>query len=72
MRVDVDDAGRQNQSLRADPLARSPEIPAYRDDSPVLDGHAVGSRRATETVDDDGVVDHEVVHGASPVWTQPR
>ena len=63
MGVDVHDAGREDEAAGVHPLARGAEIGADRGDASVLDRDAAGARGSAETVDDEGVVDHEIVHG---------
>ena len=71
VRVDVHDAGREDQAAGVDALPRGAEIGADRRDASILHGDATGAGRRAETVDDERVVDHEIVHGAA-VYSGPR
>ena len=66
MRVDVHDAGRQREAAGVHALAGGAEVAADRGDAPTGDGHATRPWWTAETVDDDGIVDHEIVHRGDP------
>ena len=63
MRVDINDAGRQDQAAGIDPLLGGAEIRADGGDASIFHRYPTGAGGRAETVDDEGVVDHEIVHG---------
>ncbi len=70
--VQVHDAGGQDQTLRVDARAGGAKIGAAAvvadgRDAPVRDREAAVARASAETIDETGVVDDEIVHGASGV-----
>ena len=62
MRVDVDDAGGEREAARVHALAGGAEIVTDGGDASAGHRHPARARRAAEAVEDDGVVDHQVVH----------
>ena len=70
MGVQVHDPGGEHEALRVDARARGPQVRAARvgadrGDAPVRHRETAVARGRAETIDEAGVVDHEVVHGWS-------
>ena len=68
VRVEVHDPRREHEALRVDARGRGPQIGAApivadRGDAPVLHRETAVARGRAESIDEPGVVDHEIVHG---------
>ena len=66
MGVDVDEPGRDDQSVGVDLAPARSVDPAHLGDDAVGDGQVGRAGRRTRAVDHGAAADHEVVHGIPP------